>query len=252
MIVYVEWVLFDNFCLDCLIGYLSLRFTKGKIASFKIVLSALVGCLLALLSPKVTKFVILYKFAVLFINTALLYLKKSIRGYFILTFIYAVLSFVLSGILTCIMSGKLAYSFVGVKKGGVIGIMSIGCFLLLYVSRQVRGLIGEKKRHQKYAVAELISGDRSVRLNALYDSGNLLTDRNGEEVVVLDEKAVMPLGELVSFGEMKIETISGNKILKLVKIPLIKIYSDGVENTLNNVTVALSDLPKEYAVILPD
>ena len=251
MIVYVEWVLLDNFCLDFLLGYLTLRIVRNKVKFFGVILSAVAGSLFALLSPMVTKHILLFKVAMLFLSTALLSLKKSLRGYLVTTLVYALLSFALSGVLTFFLDGKLSYSFVGVKKGGAVAAICGGSFFLIYSVRQAIGLMKEKKRRSKYAVAELVSGPRSVKLNALFDSGNLLTDANGRGVVVSDEKAIRSLGELISIGEMEVHTAGGSKVLKLVKIPLIKIYSEGKENTLNNVTVALSDLPEEYAVILP-
>lgn len=251
MIVYVEWVLLDNFCLDFLLGYLTLRIIGNKVKFFGVFLSAALGCLFALLSPMITKYVLLFKVAVLFLSTVFLSFGKSLRGYLVLTLVYAVLSFALSGALTFFLEGKLSYSFVGVKRGGVIAVISGGAFFFLYSVRQAIGLMKEKKRRSKYAVAELVSGARSVKLNALFDSGNLLTDSEGNGIVVSDERAIRALGELASIGEMEIHSAGGSKVLKLVKIPLIKIYSEGKENTLNNVTVALSDLPEEYAVILP-
>ena len=86
----------------------------------------------------------------------------------------------------------------------------MGCQLItLYVVRQVIGLIGERKRHSKYALAELFNGTRSIKINALFDSGNLLTDENGEAVVVTDPRYIEDLGDLNHFGEMCVHTASG-------------------------------------------
>jgi len=251
MIVYVELVLFDNFCLDALIGSITLRCLKEHNTFYRVVLSALVGCLFALISPLINSYIILFKVAVLFANSAVLYLKKALRGYFITTLVYAAVSFTLSGIMTFLLDGKLSYTFIGIEHGGIVGITSISICLMMYIARQIKGIVQEKRRSDKYAVAEFFSGEMSVRLNALFDTGNLLTDRNGNGIVVIDEKSIRTLGDLQAYGEMNVKTAGGNKMLKLVKIPCIKIYSGGSENTLNNVTVALSDLPKEYAAILP-
>ena len=251
MIVYVEWVLFDNFFLDCLIGYLTLRLVRNKVDISNVILSAVVGCLFALLSPLIRSWSLLFKVGVLFVNAAILYLKRGFRGYLITTLVYVVLSFALSGILSFLLGGKVSSTYIGVSQGGLVGIISIGACLLLYICRQINGLIQEKRKGSKFAVAELSNGDKTIRLNALFDSGNLLMDENGENVVVSDRNALRSLGELTSFGEMTVHTAGGSKVLKLVKISCIKIYSEGYRNTLNNVTVALSDLPKEYAVILP-
>lgn len=251
MIIYVEAVLFDNFFLDFLLAYATLRLTKQKIRWLPIMLSAAVGCAFALFFPLVKGYVVPMKIIVLLISSALFTWRRSFKIYAINTFIYLLLSFLLSGIFSFLLGGSAANGFIGVGFGGVVGVLSIGVISLLYSVRQISGLIRQRKRNEKYAVAELVNRDKTLRINALYDSGNLLTDRNGEGVVVTDRKLVSALGTLVDFGEMTVHTASGSKVLKLVKIPKIKIYSGASENILTNVTAALSDLPDEYALILP-
>ncbi len=249
MIVYVEAVIIDNFCFDFLLGYMTYLFTKQKVRYLPIALSALVGCVFALLFPLIRSFGLIVKIPILFFCTLLLTLKRSLRTYLKNTFVYATLTFLLSGVISFLLGGE--EGFIGIKWGGVVGAASVGVFVTLYIARQVIGLIKERKTASKYATAELINGEKSIKINALYDSGNLLTDENGEGVVVTDLRYIEALGKLSAFGEMCVHTASGSKVLTLVKIPEIRIYSEEQENILFNVTAALSDLPKEYALILP-
>ena len=251
MIVYVEAVLLDNFCFDFLLGYLTYLLTRQKARYFPIALSALAGSGFALVFPLVAKYALAAKILALLVCVLLLTLKKSVRLYFINLFVYAVLSFTLSGIFTFLLGGKMKDGFIGVKWGGLIAVISVGTLLLLYMARQTVGLMGEGRRRAKFATAELINGGNSITISALYDSGNLLTDQNGEGVVVTDQKRLQALGTLSDFGEMRVHTASGSKVLKLVKIPEIRIYSARGRNILTNVTAALSDLPEAYALILP-
>lgn len=249
MIVYVEAVIIDNFCFDFLLGYMTYVFTKQKVRYFPVFLSALVGCMSALIFPMIRSLGLIVKIPILFLCTLLLTMKRSLRTYLKNTFVYATLTFLLSGIISFLLGG--ADGFIGVKWGGVVGAASIGVFLTLYIVRQIIGLFAERKKASKYTTAELFNGKKSIKINALYDSGNLLTDENGEGVVVTDPKYITELGDLSYFGEMCVHTASGSKVLTLVKIPEIRIYSGDRENILFNVTAALSDLPKEYALILP-
>lgn len=251
MEVFVEGVLVDNFCLDFLLSYCTLLLTKNKPRYGFLALSSLVGSGFALLSPLITKFELLFKFGVLLTGSAIFYGKKDLRGYCIVTFCYAILSFLLSGLITFLLGGKLFYSFIGVKKGGVIAVFSAGTFLFIYSVRQIGGLIREKKRENKKATAVLVLGEKKMELSALYDSGNLLTDEAGAPVILIDEKRLCALGSFQKTGKLTVHTVSGSKELNLVKIPEIKIYSGGEENTFINVTAALTELPKEYSVILP-
>lgn len=251
MIVYVEAVLLDNFCFDFLLGYLTYLLTKRKPRYFPIALSALGGSVFALFFPLVFRYGILPKLFVLLVCSLLLTLKKSLRVYLINTFVYTTLSFLLSGIFCFLLGGKIKNGFIGMKWGGLVSAVSVGTLFLVYSVRQIIGLVEQRKRKDKFATAELINKDKRLRISALFDSGNLLTDKNGQGVVVTDGKRLSALGALLDFGEMRVHTASGSKVLKLVKIPEIRIYSSGGENILTNVTAALSELPEEYALILP-
>ncbi|MBQ7712250.1 MAG: sigma-E processing peptidase SpoIIGA [Clostridia bacterium] len=251
MVVYVEAVILDNFCLDCLLGYLTLRLSRGRVGFLRIVLSALFGTAVALVFPLIpSAFSPLVKVATLLLCVLIFSLKSSLRSFLIRLFLYAVLSFSLCGLLTFLL-GADEKGFIGVSFGGAVALLSVASLLMCYAVRQIGGLIRERRANEKRVVAEIVKDDKSVRLNALFDSGNLLTDERGAGVVVTDRRRLAPLGELERHGEMRVKTASGSRVLSLVKIPLIKIYSREGENILTNVTAALSDLPDEYALILP-
>ena len=250
MIVYVEAVLFDNFCLDFLLARLTLSVNKRKARSVRVALSALVGSGLALLYPLISEYALLMKIVTLFVCSAIFGGERPIVGYFRNLLVYLILSFVLCGAISFLLDSN-PTGFIGGNFGGAVGLTALGVLLLLYTVRQVRGLVKEARRREKLTVAEMINKGKRVRIDALYDSGNLLTDHNGRGVVVTDRRKAKELGELSSLGEIRVKTVGGDKVLALVKIPEIKIYSDNGENILTNVTAALSDLPDEYALILP-
>lgn len=251
MEILVEAVLLDNFCMDVFIGYSATLLTKRAPNYPRIFLSALLGSGFALLSPLVTRFEIAFKLAVLFLCTAVLSGKSTLKGYLILTFVYACLTFAFAGILSFFLGGRLSVTFIGISKGFVVAVISASCFFFAYAVRQVSGLIKEGKRKDRFARVELIFGETRFDLPALFDSGNLLTDQSGADVILVDEKAISSGVSPPSVGSMLVRTASGSKVLPLVKIPEIKIYSAEGENKLINVTAALSDLPQEYSVILP-
>ena len=251
MVVYVEAVLLDNFCLDFLLGYLTLLLTKQKPRYLLIAIGAFLGSIFALVFPLIKSFRFVCKIVVLVVTVFFLSFKKTVRIFFVDMLVYLLLSFLLCGAFSFLLGGSVKDGFIGLQWGGAVGVCSVGIFFLVFSVRQIVGLIAERKRKEKYAVAEMINRDCSVKINALFDSGNLLTDENGEGVVVTDRRFAERLGALPSAGEMTVHTASGSKVLQLVKIPEIRIYSFDHENILTNVTAALSDLPDEYALILP-
>lgn len=251
MVVYVEVVIFDNFCLDFLLAYLTLMLCGKKVGVFKVILSAVVGSISALFFPLVPQvFSHFYKVATLMLCSILFCFPCSLRDYFVSAFLYLILSFLLSGMISFLLGGN-GNGLIGASFGGAVGVISASAILLIYAVRQIRGLVKQVKHREKRVIAELFNREKTLRLDALYDSGNLLTDQSGKGMVVTDQKRLSALGALSSVGEMRVDTASGSRILKLVKIPKIKIYSKEGENILTNVTAALSDLPDEYALILP-
>ena len=251
MVIYVEGVLFDNFCLDFLLAYLTLFLTKGKVRVFPLFLSAMIGSGLALLYPLCVDWGIPFKIGALLLSVAAFSRTRSGKGYLKNLFVYALLTFGLSGAIYFLLGENMRGGLIGVKWGGAVGLLSIAILLLVWSVRQISGLILERKRGQRFASAELINREKRVKLRALFDSGNLLIDREGKGIAVTDRKKAEALGPLYDFGEMKVNTAGGSKVLKLVKIPEIKIYYGNSENIMTNVTVALSDLPEDYALILP-
>ncbi len=251
MEIVVEAVLLDNFCLDVFLSYAAILLTKKKVKLFRIVLSALLGSGFALLSPIIVKFSIAYKLCVLFVCSAVLYGKGSFRGYAVFTFVYALVNFCFAGLLSFFLGGTLKTTFIGIGKGGVIAIVSASCFCFLYAVRQISGLIKERKRKDLSARVKLVFDQKTIELSALFDSGNLLTDEKGESVILVDGTSLGEVKDLKTIGSILVRTASGSKTLSLIEIPAIEIYSEGTENTFINVKAALSDLPKEYSVILP-
>lgn len=250
MIIYVEAVILDNFFLDSLLAYLTLSLVRARVRFFQVVLSALVGSGAALLMPLIGQHIPI-KLLVLMVCTAIFSLPCSPRTYLVNTFVYTMLSFLLCGILSFLLGGRMQEGFIGVETGGAVGLSSLAVIILLYAVRQIKGLISRHKLRDRYAVAEIVGTEKSIRIHALFDSGNLLKDDEGKGVVVTDRRKIRSLGKLVTCGEMEVHTATGSKVLPLVKIPKIKIYSESGTNILTNVTAALSDLPKEYALILP-
>ena len=250
MEIIVEAVLIDNFCLDLFLSYAATLAVRRKTEVRRFLLAATIGSGLALLSPLVLRFALLYKIATLFLLTAILFGKWSLREYLIFTFVYAFINFTFAGVLSFFLGGTLKLSFIGLDRGLIVAAVAASCFVFLYSFRQITGLLRERRYVSKLARVEFVCGEKRFELSALFDTGNLLTDEDGNDVILIDEKSI-DAANLPTMGSIPIQTASGSKVLPLVKIPEIKIYSEDGENKLTNVTAALSDLPKEYSVILP-
>lgn len=256
MVVYVEILLLDNFFVDLLIGYCAVWITGHNSKKAKQFLSAAAGSLLTLPLPYIPGyFSILYKVFVLLICTFILYFKKNVRGYLKITLIYSVISFLLAGIIVWLFnmeSSDLTNTFV-YDRGGLAGFTALGMLLLLYFIRQIIGFNAERHVQSKLIKASIINKDISLDVTALIDTGNLLLDSNGRSVVVANAEVIAKIGELEQMGDMVVNSATGSKILHLVKLPQMKIYYSDSVNTLENITVALSDMAYDkYQLIIAD
>ena len=145
MEIIVEAVIIDNFCLDLFLSYAASLAVRRKTKTWRFLFSAALGSALALLSPLVSRFALIYKISTLFLLTAILFGKGSLRAYFVFTFVYASINFAFAGLLSFFLGGTLKITFIGVNQGLVVAAVAGACFVFLYGFRQVKGLISEKR-----------------------------------------------------------------------------------------------------------
>ncbi|MBQ8685009.1 MAG: sigma-E processing peptidase SpoIIGA [Clostridia bacterium] len=245
MVVYVEYVLVENFLLDGMLLYLSLRATRVRPRRKSLFFSALCGSVFALLFPLAA----LPDYLKLPFGFLLVLLcfpwKKGQNGwgklFSVLAWFFA-LSFLFGGVLTALH---------GVFSFALTPVFTLcGFFVLSLISI---GLI--RKLYQKRAISKylydcvILAEDRRKSVLGYLDSGNLAL-KGDTPVCFLSPEVFYELfvekREGQVFDEMKITTVSGEKRVRIFKGRI------AVEKAEKEVYFSLSPnmLSREYKVLL--
>ncbi len=254
MTVYIELLIFDNFALDYLIGYVTLLFLKAEIKIGRLLLSAAAGTLFAIFLPYIPNFLaIFYKLCALVVSVALLRRYTRGKSFFAALVAYALISALLAGIIVLLFNMK-ASSIVNTfvyDKGGAIGLIAIGALILLYGSRQLIGLMAMRRGLSATASVVLIHGGIEVKTHGLVDTGNRLKDDKGNGVIILGAYLSKKFQSCPHKGKISITTINGEGQFDTVTIDKLKIYYKDKLNTINCVCAALTErIFQGYEVIL--
>ena len=189
MVVYIEYVIIENFVLDCLLLYLSFRAARVCFAWKKLTFSALFGAGFALLFPLLPigeMIGILLKIAVGFLLCLLPFLpikRKNDWGRYALScFFFFLFSFAFGGGIFALYN-----AFIPAGNGYLTATAPISLLVCAIVSFMLIAQAAIKKWYQKRTLflhiynCAIAYKQRRVAILGFYDSGNLAT-KNGVPV----------------------------------------------------------------------
>lgn len=230
MIVYVEYVIFDNFLMDLFIGLLLselLRFRK-----LNAIVSAIIGTALALIFPTVEiNHIIIYKFLTLFC-CCIPFCGKSLYEYFKSIICYSIISFLYAGSISLLFG--LDGSFISFSDGLKVGIISFCCVVGYFVILKIIKTILAKTLKGDFCQLKVIIENKKISAIGFFDSGNCALASDGNGIVFLDKKISKNIkGKSIDF--VLVSTVSGEKIVEVYKINEIEIYVNGEKHMYKNV-----------------
>ncbi len=257
MTVYIEYAFLQNFLLDGVLLWLSRKVTRLPVSIPRLLLSAGVGGIVALLFPLLRLSVplaALCKLACGCLVTLMLFRRVKTRkewGRYALN----TLSFFL---LTFLFGGALLGGVLPDPKRG-IGIWT--CFaalaLLVYILAEKFYKKGQIER--RIYPCKVFLGEKTVKLRGFYDSGNLAT-KNGLPVCFLSADILYDLvGNEIVFGkatgqvcdEMRISTLSGESRVPLYRGFLeVKTPTENAEKKEVYFALARNMIERDYKIIL--
>ena len=259
MVVYVEYALIDNFVID----YFLLKFTfvlLGKrYSKRRIALCSVLGAGLSLATPyfeSLSGFSLLIKVAVGMLIVLWANKFSSKKEYALCLLLFILLTFVSGGAVTFI------YSFVFSDSTELsVGLVFIPCYIVIRLTVYViQRAIRKKSASELNVDVEILVGEKSQKLVGFVDTGNGLYDEDKPVIIVKKSIGLRLIGDNLSIlsgknaKRVRVSTVTGAKEL-IAFDGKIKIYSNGVENIMTNVTVCVSDkfIGSGYDVILhPD
>jgi hypothetical protein len=247
MVVYIEYAFAENFLIDCALLYLALKASNAKIRVWRLLVSACLGAVFALIFPLLVLPAFLLtalKICIGFFMCAVALetpKNKKVGGRYAFTAVcFFVFTAVFAGMLTAL----------GVKSAFVWLCVAPFC---------VGALLGIRKLYQKRAREKFIYAcviwykQKEIPVSAFYDSGNFACFQGAPVCFVSPEIAFdfYEADEGQPQAETTVKTVSGEKRVRLYQGSL-KIEENGKALRVEKVYFAVSPnmLSREYKLLL--
>lgn len=197
-VVYVDTLFFLNLAVDYFLLVLTAKVAGVYIKRSRLLASALVGALLAVLlyfPPLPKALALLSRLAVCCVTALAAFIGEPGKSWPRLLGIFVMVTLLLAGIVLGLSElGGGARMQNGVLYFEISGTVMALSFMAVYV---LSGLVlgkGRASPGRSYQEVTAEMGERTVRFRALTDSGNLLRDpMSGRKVIVVESRAIAPL-----------------------------------------------------------
>lgn len=197
-VVYVDTLFSLNLAVDYFLLVLTAKVAGVYIKRSRLLASALVGALLAVLlyfPPLPKALALLLRLAVCCVTALAAFIGEPGKSWPRLLGIFVMVTLLLAGIVLGLSElGGGARMQNGVLYFEISGTVMALSFMAVYV---LSGLVlgkGRASPGRSYQEVTAEMGERSVRFRALTDSGNLLRDpMSGRKVIVVESRAIAPL-----------------------------------------------------------
>jgi len=253
MTVYIEYVLIDNFVIDCLLLKYAYLLTGVKTKSFRLMLSALFGAVFALLYPLLQNGGILFSLLKLALGMLLVILGapfKSVKKAYITTVVFYLLTFALGGTITAITT-----TFNVSSSETLISLIVLPAYLLLTCLGEVIKVIYRRKNVENFSYEiNLTLGDKSVKALGFLDTGNNAFFKDSPMIFCPLHifNRLIESGKIPKTYSTTINTVAGSKVRTVVIIDRLVIYIGKDKNIFNNVATCISKTAEERVILHPD
>ncbi len=254
MVVYIEYVLIDNFVIDYLLLKATFVITNLSVKKGRLFLCAFLGGVFALTYPFMQEIGFLLTIIKILFGLLLMLLAtnyKSIKSYYVNTLIFFALTFLTGGTILGLSN------ILGIELGTEFSIVIIilPTYLIIKGITELIKYIYKRKEVVSFIYdIELMLNNNVVKAKGFLDTGNGLYFNN-EPVIICNKKLFLGLinsnSQLPKLEKIECKTVGGKTSLLAVKINSLKIYFNNEERIFNNVVMAITkEVSVEYQVIL--
>ena len=202
MVVYIEYVILDNFIIDLLLLWGTTKILKQKIIKFRLIFGALLGTVFAVFSPFFPIYGVWQIILKFFIGLAIMFIgiaPQKIKTLFLSFVIFLSLTFVAGGVCFGLagMLGEFIFgaNFAAYSQDFPISIILVGLVALLYFSITIYNyFMHSKSKLQNIVSLEIKHGQFSYKTQGFIDTGNQLFDKiNGKPISIFSTKSFLKM-----------------------------------------------------------
>ncbi|MBO7326595.1 MAG: sigma-E processing peptidase SpoIIGA [Clostridia bacterium] len=217
MTVYVEIVIFNNLCIDFLLGATTSLCRRRKVKKARQLLSAIIGSLFAVLYPLMPAVAqLIVRLLLVFLLVAIGDKFATLKDYLKSVGIFTVLTYALGGI----VYGLSNLIGLDLRNYGVLGILMMSIAVLELVVWFV--VNGKSQNYKSFFDVDITFKSKKFRLKGFYDTGNTLTDPlTGRPIVLLSNRVVEQFainGQISYDGFVDIKTVNGESTVPIIEL----------------------------------
>lgn len=225
MSVYIELVIFNNFCMDLLLEMCALCARRRKPSKLRCVIAAAFGAIVATLSPlapsawqTVVKILLAPAMTVVFFKPKSGRPAARFADILATAFVFVTFTFLAGGVVYAS-----SYLFkTDVRSHAALGLAALGGVICLLCAKAAAYRRSSSRAENK--TVQLCVDGKSIDCKALCDSGNLLADPlTGLPVVIISKEIASRLGDRPAEGTIEVSTVNGGGSLPLVKLDYVQV-----------------------------
>lgn len=253
MIIYVDVLIITNLIVDYFLLKACEKISRIKLKIFRIISASVIGAFSSLyIFLPINNFFIdlLFKLVLCFVMSAVAYKFKNFKRFIKFAFLLFVVTGLFAGLMMAVWqifkpNGMYAEKFVVYFNISpiVLSILSIVFYLSLNLSLKIFSRTAPCSKRCEITV---FLNEKNIKLNALVDTGNSLTDIFGEsEIIIVDSKYVNNFLKDIKqmenrFRVIPFKSISGEDLLNGYRMDRAVILNDNRIIELKSPIIALS------------
>lgn len=219
--VYVEIVIFNNLCIDLLLGVTTSLCRRRKVKKLRQTLSAIIGSVVAVFYPFMPAVAqIVVKLLLAFLLVIIIDKYASIKDYLVSVGVYVLFTYILGGV----VYGLSNLVGVDVRNYCILGILTMSILILEIVLWFV--LMRKPEENKRFYDVVIRFKNKDYQFKGFYDSGNTLSDPlTGKPIVILSKNVVDKLCEnqqIVFDGFVEVKTINGESTVPIIEFEEIR------------------------------
>ena len=232
MVVYIEYVLIDNFVIDFIILYSLGKILKLHINYVRLVLASLLGVIFAFLTPYLSVYnilLLLLKFAMAIVLVFVAFKFKKTKNFVIAWLCFLFLTFLLGGVCYglqgLLQSAKILGGAFAYENSFPVSLIILAVFVFIILGSNLFNYIKTNKTHANISI---VFNGQTKNFVALVDSGNQLIDEKTKMAIsflnrkdFLNYFGVVDFKNILTYENILCKTVAGSKLLDTITVDKI-------------------------------
>lgn len=241
MVVFIEYVLIDNFVIDYLLLKFTLKILKIRVSTIRLIICGIVGAVEALVFPLVnfnSAFVFPLKILCGLLLSLICTKHRTVKEFYITSFVFLALTFATGGFIYGI------YGLFGIRLSTEVSIAVIILpvyFVIKTIYKVLTYTSSKQTEKNNIYRCEISVNNICIDCVGFMDTGNSM-EVNGCPVIICNRKFFLRFfkgAKIPALSKTECVTAIGKKHIIVCDVDFLKIYYGQEQHTFNNVKLGV-------------